>query len=327
LEVYSNPKIDQFAETRFYRPGDNYLTINGEDLNVGAMERDIKITVGGVDCQLTALARKVLTCKPPTEKPPLEGGLQPEVVVKIGNISYTAGQLSYDSPSLTSSVVMVIFGCVAAMLVCFICLAIMYRRKTNSHQRQMKYLKTQMDTIEMKVATECKEAFAELQTSLNQFTADLPLGTPIVPFLEYKDYCARVLFPNNPHNHPVLRDLEVDSQKAGAIEAGLREFHKLLMNKTFFLTMVRTMEANKYFLGKDRVYVGSLVMVVLQEKMGYCTEMLKQLLRELIDRTVEKKFQPKILFRRSESVAERMLAAWFTFLMHDYLRKQPTTAS
>ncbi|KAK6025971.1 plexin cytoplasmic region [Ostertagia ostertagi] len=306
LEVYSNPKIDQFAETRFYRPGDNYLTINGEDLNVGAMERDIKITVGGVDCQLTALARKVLTCKPPTEKPPLEG--------------YTAGQLSYDSPSLTSSVVIVILACIAAMLVCFVCLAIMYPRKTNSHQRQMKYLKTQMDTIEMKVATECKEAFAELQTSLNQYTADLPLGTPIVPFLEYKDYCARVLFPNNPHNHPVLRDLEVDSQKAGAIEAGLREFHKLLMNKTFFLTMVRTMESNKYFLGKDRVYVGSLVMVVLQEKMGYCTEMLKQLLRELIDRTVEKKFQPKILFRRSESVAERMLAAWFTFLMHDYLR-------
>ncbi|KIH66538.1 plexin cytoplasmic region [Ancylostoma duodenale] len=320
MEVYPNPKVDQFAETRFYRPGDNYLTINGDDLNVGAMERDIKITVGGVDCQLTALARKVLTCKPPTEKPNLEGGLQPEVVVKIGNISYNAGLLSYDSPSLTSGIVMVILGCIIAMLVCFVCLAIMYRRKTNSHQRQMKYLKTQMDTIEMKVATECKEAFAELQTSLNQYTADLPLGTPIVPFLDYKDYCARVLFPNNPHNHPVLRDLEVDSQKAGAIEAGLREFHKLLMNKTFFLTMVRTMESNKYFLGKDRVYVGSLIMVVLQEKMGYCTEMLKQLLRELIDRTVEKKFQPKILFRRSESVAERMLAAWFTFLMHDYLR-------
>ncbi|KHJ87831.1 IPT/TIG domain protein, partial [Oesophagostomum dentatum] len=180
------------------------------------------------------------------------------------NFAYNAGQLSYDSPSLTSSVVIVILGCVAAMLLCFVCLAIMYRRKTNSHQRQMKYLKNQMDTIEMKVATECKEAFAELQTSLNQYTADLPLGTPIVPFLEYKDYCARVLFPNNPHNHPVLRDLEVDSQKAGAIEAGLREFHKLLMNKTFFLTMVRTMESNKYFLGKDRVYVGSLIMVVLQ---------------------------------------------------------------
>lgn len=28
--------------------------------------------------------------------------------------------------------------------------------------------------------------------------------------------------------------------------------------------MVRTMESNKYFVGKDRVYLGSLLMVVLQ---------------------------------------------------------------
>ncbi|VDM73207.1 unnamed protein product, partial [Strongylus vulgaris] len=236
MEVYPNPKVDQFSETRFYRPGDNYLTINGDDLNVGAMERDIKITVGGVDCQLTALARKVLTCKPPTEKPDLESGLLPEVVVKVGGISYSVGLFSYDSPSVTSGVIVVILGCKLQSFIEIYFKAIMncsvkicttgmnwreFRRKTNSHQRQMKYLKTQMDTIEMKVrlhisavATECKEAFAELQTSLNQYTADLPLGTPIVPFLEYKDYCARVLFPNNPHNHPVLRDLEVDSQKA-----------------------------------------------------------------------------------------------------------------
>lgn len=53
--------------------------------------------------------------------------------------------------------------------------------------------------------------------------------------------------------------------------------------------------------------------------MEYCTEILKQLLKELIDRTMEKRLQPKILFRRSESVAERMLAAWYTILMYRYL--------
>lgn len=60
--------------------------------------------------------------------------------------------------------------------------------------------------------------------------------------------------------------------------------------------------------------------------MGYCTEILKQLLKELIERTVEKKFQPKILFRRSESVAERMLAAWFTFLMYKYLQVRSSSS-
>lgn len=320
IKIMPSPSFEMLTEPRFVRPGDDFLTLNGNHLNLAASERDIDVKVGGEPCPLTALANKILTCQPPVKKPIGAGKLNPEIVVTVGNASFSVGEVSYDSPGMSSSLLFSILALVFIMIAVVICLCIFYRRKTNTHQRQMKYLKTQMDTIEMKVATECKEAFAELQTSLNQYTADLPLGTPTAPFLEYKDYCARVLFPNGGKNHPVLKNLEVDTHKAEAIEAGLREFHKLLMNKTFLLTMVRTMEANKYFVGKDRVYVGSLLMVVLQEKMGYCTEMLKQLLRELIEKTVEKKFQPKILFRRSESIAERMLAAWFTFLLHDHLK-------
>ncbi|UMM30896.1 hypothetical protein L5515_012592 [Caenorhabditis briggsae] len=320
IKIMPPPSFEMLNEPRFVRPGDDFLTLNGNNLNLAASERDIDVKVGGESCPLTALANKILTCQPPVKKPHGAGKLNPEIVVTVGNASFSVGEVSYDSPGLSSSLLLAILIFIIAMIGLIICLIVLYRRKSNTHQRQMKYLKTQMDTIEMKVATECKEAFAELQTSLNQYTADLPLGTPTAPFLEYKDYCARVLFPNGGKNHPVLKNLEVDTHKAEAIEAGLREFHKLLMNKTFLLTMVRTMESNKYFVGKDRVYVGSLLMVVLQEKMGYCTEMLKQLLRELIEKTVEKKFQPKILFRRSESIAERMLAAWFTFLLHDHLK-------
>ncbi len=61
-----------------------------------------------------------------------------------------------------------------------------------------------------------------------------------------------------------MRDLEVDYVRAPSIENGLRQFHKLLMNKHFLLVFVRTMESSKYFLSKDRVTVGSLLMVVLQ---------------------------------------------------------------
>ncbi|CAJ0560817.1 unnamed protein product, partial [Mesorhabditis spiculigera] len=102
----------------------------------------------------------------------------------------------------------------------------------------------EMDNIEMKVATECKEAFAELQTSLNAYSAELPLGSSMVPFLEYKEYAARVLFPNL-HKHPVLRELEVDSTRAAAVEEFAEEFHKLILNKTFLTTWVRVMESNK----------------------------------------------------------------------------------
>lgn len=67
-----------------------------------------------------------------------------------------------------------------------------FSRKTTSHMREMRCLKNQIDQIEMKVAAECKEAFAELQTSMNALAADLPLGTPFIPFLSYKEYTARV---------------------------------------------------------------------------------------------------------------------------------------
>ena len=59
------------------------------------------------------------------------------------------------------------------------------------------------------------------------------------------------------------------------------------------------------------MFVANLLMVILQDKMDYCTDILKTLLAELIERTVEKRMHTKILFRRSESIAERMLTLWF----------------
>jgi len=52
-------------------------------------------------------------------------------------------------------------------------------------------------------------AFAELQTDIHELTSDLD-GAGI-PFLDYRTYTMRVLFPGI-EDHPVLRDLEVRNQ-------------------------------------------------------------------------------------------------------------------
>lgn len=52
-------------------------------------------------------------------------------------------------------------------------------------------------------------AFAELQTDIHELTSDLD-GAGI-PFLDYRTYTMRVLFPGI-EDHPVLRDLEVRIQ-------------------------------------------------------------------------------------------------------------------
>ena len=45
---------------------------------------------------------------------------------------------------------------------------------------------------------------------------------------------------------------------------------------------------------------------------------LRALLSELIRRTVTQSY-PKLLLRRTESVAERMLTNWLTFCLHGYI--------
>ncbi len=104
-------------------------------------------------------------------------------------------------------------------------------------------------------------------------------------------------------------------------EKGLRLFGQLIMNKTFLLLFIRTLESNRYFSMRERVNVASLIMVTLQSKLEYCTDILKTLLAELIEKCIDGKSHPKLLLRRTESVAEKMLSAWFTFLLYKFLKE------
>jgi len=94
----------------------------------------------------------------------------------------------------------------------------------------MKHLKDQIDSIELKVerfglsfflswpliritlfkvASECKEAFAELQTDMTELTADMSCSSPTgIPFLSFRDYALQVIFPGQTNN-PTFRDLDV----------------------------------------------------------------------------------------------------------------------
>ena len=165
------------------------------------------------------------------------------------------------------------------------------------------------------MAAECKEAFAELQTEMTDLTSDLTSGG--IPFLDYRTYAMKILFPSM-EEHTLLQWERPELQRK---EKPLRLFGQLLMNKTFLLLFIRTLESNRYFYMRDRVNVASLIMVTLQSKMEYCTDILKTLLAELIEKCMEGKSHPKLLLRRTESVAEKMLSAWFTFLLYKFLRE------
>uniref|UniRef100_A0AAQ4RK98 Plexin A4 n=1 Tax=Gasterosteus aculeatus aculeatus TaxID=481459 RepID=A0AAQ4RK98_GASAC len=238
---------------------------------------------------------------------------------RVGGIEFSPGvvHITSDSP-LSSSAIIGIAAAGALLILVIVVVLIAYKRKSRESDLTLKRLQMQMDNLESRVALECKEAFAELQTDIHELTSDLD-GAGI-PFLDYRTYTMRVLFPGI-EEHPVLRDLEVPGYRQEQVEKGLKLFGQLINNKVFLLCFIRTLEAQRGFSMRDRGNVASLIMTVLQSKLEYATDVLKHLLSDLIDRNLESKNHPKLLLRRTESVAEKMLTNWFTFLLYKFLKE------
>lgn len=318
--LYPDPEYYKFDENVKYYKSD-YLTINGQNLDKACQEKDVEVMIGSSFCNVTSLSRHQLTCRPPTQDElDVDDQNLPDVIVKVGSsLRAEIGKLSYTSPAglhgaLSKSIILgVVTSVIVVFLICLVFL-FMYRRKSTESIRVLKNMQEQMDILELRVAAECKEAFAELQTEMTDLTGDVTGG---IPFLDYRTYAMKILFPNI-DGHIVL---QWDRPELLRKEKGLRMFGQLIMNKTFLLLFIRTLESNRYFSMRDRVNVASLIMVTLQSKMEYCTDVLKTLLAELIEKCMEGKSHPKLLLRRTESVAEKMLSAWFTFLLYKFLRE------
>uniref|UniRef100_A0A672MTV1 Plexin A1 n=1 Tax=Sinocyclocheilus grahami TaxID=75366 RepID=A0A672MTV1_SINGR len=265
------------------------------------------VFIGETPCILT-LSETQLLC----EWPNLTG--QHKVTIRAGGFEYSPGTLQiYSDSLLTLPAIIGIGGGGGLLLLVIIAVLIAYKRKSRDADRTLKRLQLQMDNLESRVALECKEAFAELQTDIHELTQELD-GAGI-PFLDYRTYAMRVLFPGI-EDHPVLKEMEVQAN----VEKALTLFGQLLTKKHFLLTFIRTLEAQRSFSMRDRGNVASLIMTALQGEMEYATGVLKQLLSDLIDKNLESKNHPKLLLRRTESVAEKMLTNWFTFLLNKFLK-------
>uniref|UniRef100_A0A8C7ZDZ9 Plexin A1a n=1 Tax=Oryzias sinensis TaxID=183150 RepID=A0A8C7ZDZ9_9TELE len=235
------------------------------------------VLIGETPCILT-LSESQLLC----EWPNLTG--QHKVTIRAGGFEYSPGTLQiYSDSLLTLPAIIGIGGGGGLLLLVIIAVLIAYKRKSRDADRTLKRLQLQMDNLESRVALECKEAFAELQTDIHELTQELD-GAGI-PFLDYRTYAMRVLFPGI-EDHPVLKEMEVRVQ--ANVEKALTLFGQLLTKKHFLLTFIRTLEAQRSFSMRDRGNVASLIMTALQGEMEYATGVLKQLLSDLIDRNLER---------------------------------------
>ncbi|XP_033647146.1 plexin-A2-like isoform X1 [Asterias rubens] len=338
FKFYPDPVYFKFKEENHIRKlkfnQNNILEIAGQNLTPAYKEGDVRVAIGDAFCDEVTLIVTLLTCSPPYEQPASVTGTKfPEVVVYQGNLNFTVGQLQYIGKYYT---VYIIGGC-AGGLFCLLIICIIVYCKTFRSDTTDRRIRDQIALYEMQVAKECKEAFAELQTAVTVLTRDLVA----IPFREYHMYCIKTLFPDQP-NHSVLKELSLAGVSQTNIEKGLVQFELLVNNKQFLLTFIRTLEEQKSFTQKDKSNVASLMMVALQGKMDYCTTILKVLLADLIEKHVQKG-RERLLMRSdyenhsflrvkrqglhgclkcpwNESVAEKMVSNWLTFLLYNFIK-------
>ncbi|CAH1783359.1 unnamed protein product [Owenia fusiformis] len=323
--IHADPEFELFPQgVKYFQEKNEYLTINGNNLDKLKKE-DVQVKIGTGYCNVTSIALTQMTCRPPDKQPTAENTKWPKVIIVIGsNLTFTIGDLSYEQPSsmvLPLNIIIIIALVVILVPAIVVIIGVVcYKKKSKERDRVMKKMQTQMDVLESRVAKECKEAFAELQTDITELTSDMS-GMVGIPFKDYRSFVMNVLFPNvDEYDHPVTRDLDVDLIKNDGMQKGLRQFRQLMYNKTFLLLFVRTLENHKSFTMRDMVNVASLISVALQNRMEYQTDILKTLLSELIEKSMEGRTQnAKLLLRRNERVAEKMLTNWFTFLLYKFL--------
>lgn len=122
------------------------------------------------------------------------------------------------------------------------------------------------------------------------------------PVVELEGSRWGVTRPGRPHLSVAARTPWAPPQVPGyrqeRVEKGLKLFAQLINNKVFLLSFIRTLESQRSFSMRDRGNVASLIMTVLQSKLEYATDVLKQLLADLIDKNLESKNHPKLLLRR-----------------------------
>lgn len=291
---YPNPVFEAFSPSGILelKPG-TPIILKGKNLIPpvagGNVKLNYTVLVGEKPCTVTVSDVQLLC-----ESPNLIG--RHKVMARVGGMEYSPGMvyIAPDSPlSLPAIVSIAVAG--GLLIIFIVAVLIAYKRKSRESDLTLKRLQMQMDNLESRVALECKEAFAELQTDIHELTSDLD-GAGI-PFLDYRTYTMRVLFPGI-EDHPVLRDLEVPGYRQERVEKGLKLFAQLINNKVFLLSFIRTLESQRSFSMRDRGNVASLIMTVLQSKLEYATDVLKQLLADLIDKNLESKNHPKLLLRR-----------------------------
>ncbi|XP_071400026.1 plexin-C1, partial [Centroberyx affinis] len=228
------------------------------------------------------------------------------IKIKFGEMTVRVDPPSQLNLSLRMLLVLLLIPCIIAIVVTI------YRSKQKKLTAQMN---RRMEDLELDIRNDIRQGFVDLQTE----KADLMENVGTIPFLDYKHFASRIFFPEGGAlMTSCLRDIGQDVVKVQPDEC-CQALSKLIQDQLFLTSMVHALEEQKSFTVKDKCAVASLLTVALHSDLFYLTEVMKELLQALMQRSSNA--QPKLLLRRTESTVEKLLTNWMSICLYGFLRE------
>ncbi|XP_033645766.1 plexin-B-like [Asterias rubens] len=297
------------------------LQVRGNGINYAITSEEITVYVGDKQCTRISIGEANLFCDLPEDQPrPSDYSGEnavmnlPIVTVKHGTIDFTIGPFRYSTIPLLIIIISVI--CAAVILVAVILAAVLARKSAGASKEVYKCLED-IDRVQRELGEDMRRAFAELQTDMTDLTSDLEgLG---MPFVGQRDYATNMLFvaletkpmtsdPVNPEEH---------------VERAMKKFSDLLGNKTFLLTIIQVLDAEREskLPVREKAAIASLLTVVMmaENKLGYLTDILFSLMTQMVQDSLDNN-RPRTLFRRTESIVEKLLSNWIALCLYDSVK-------
>ncbi|XP_030838905.1 plexin-B1-like isoform X2 [Strongylocentrotus purpuratus] len=326
IEYYPDPMYESFiGPNRIYESGNSRLEIAGMNLDLASTEDDIQVLLGpdGV-CDVDDLEIDVLRCQLPNKKPQpgnINGTVEPgptqdlpAVTVIHGNLVFYPGYVKYSTTSINiGAIVGAVIGTALLIFILVIIGAIIFRR---SHQRLNKQVQV-FEMLEKKIQDRVETAFHELQADMSEVEEQIShLG---VPFVNALDYSKNMLFAGLAVLPPTTDPEYMNSD----LETAMIMFSRQLGNPDFLTNFIKQLEEQRKPKRRDRVNIASLItaLLVTEGKFGYFTETLFKLLEESIEEGAESG-RARSLFRRTETIVEKLLSNWISLCMYQYLKRQ-----
>ncbi|XP_072180861.1 plexin-A4-like [Diadema setosum] len=307
----------------FSLPKNNLLELNGGNLDLASNENDVQVFVGGGGkCVVQILESEQLICKMPDSVPTPgsrngslgEGPTRnlPAVHVRQGNVDFDVGYVEYPTGLPLGAIIGGACGGAVLIIIVMVLVAVgVYRRSYKNLDRQAQ----ELELVEKKIQRKVEAAFHELQSDMTEVeTQVVGLG---IPFVNAQDYARNMLFAGLNIIPSTADPQEMDDK----LEHAMIIFSRQLSNPDFLVRYIQVLEEKKKSFRRERVNIASLITIILvsEGKFEYFTGVLKTLLEEQISDSSDTG-RLRSLFRRTETIIEKLLSNWMAISMFSFLK-------